>query len=544
MSIRILGAGFFTALAITLGLSRAASAATVNVTTAAELRVAFAAATAGTTIHLAPGAYAIDMPLTTAAAGVVGQPITLTSDKAIGARLDFSSTDGLVIAHAYWVIDGVSLNGTCSGCSATGLRVGPGANNLIVHSSRFTNFATAIKGERAGDAEPADATIDTNEFFNGAQLPGGGTPIEIVGGKRWHLIGNYIHDYTGTGKHAAISLTGGASDAVVERNLVVGSKDAPAAGTSLAFSLGAGDTMPSLCAVANRGAASCTCELVMGRVLNNIVVRTTGHGVLLSRACGTQVILNTVYLTVPGLEITLPGPTGTLDVRYNVMSGSMGGIMAASNKENVAAVDFKNCYKDPDNLDFTTGPNDKLINDLIGVAAIAPPINVTTDYLGDPRNSTLDYGAIELKLGTRATWPWPGTALIGTGMGPPGGGVVGPGDGGAGTEGGGIAPPTDGGSGAPWADGGDGGSIGTPLPEGGGPAGGGTPPADGGSGAGSSPSGDGGAGGQAATPGSGGCSCEVALGSSGSLGGAAPLLLALLGLLAGRSIRRRVPART
>ncbi len=523
------------ALTIALCLARPASAATTNVTSAAELRTAIGAAQPGTTIHLAPGAYALDAALATNAAGTAAQPITLTSDKASGVRLDFSSTDGLVVAHAYWVVDGVWFNGTCSACAATGLRVRPGGDHLVVHSSRFTNFATAVKGERAGDAEPADATLDTNEFFNAAQLPGGGTPVDIVGGQRWHLIGNYIHDYTGSGKHPAIALSGGATDALIERNLVVGSKDSPPGGTSLAFSLG-GITPSAMCATANRGAASCTCEVLMGKVHNNIVVRTTGHGLLLSRACGTAILLNTVYATVPGLEIAAPGPTGTLDVRFNVMSGSMGGIMAALNKDNVSAAMFKSCYKDPDNFDFTRGPDDKLINDL------QPAISeVVVDYLGDPRNATLDWGAVELKAGARPTWPWAGTALIGAGMGPPGGGVVATPDGGAGgmpaggagVGGAGVAGAVGGSSLGQGGSGGGGGSpdsVGAGGTPGGGTTGtGGHSPTDTATGAGAT-----------APSSSGGCAYRVAAPSSPAHRGAALLLLAIV---VASGTRRRRPDR-
>jgi len=477
------------------GLNTGAWAATVPVTTATELRAAFVAAQAGTTIQLAPGAYALDAPLTTMAGGTAAQPITLTSAKADGVRLDFSSADGIVVAHAYWTLDGVWLNGTCSGCQAVGLRVQPSADHLSVHSSRFTNFATGLMGERAAEAEPSDNTIDTNEFYNAPRLTEGGTPIALVGGKRWHVIGNYIHDFTGTGKHAGLSLSGGASDAVVERNMIVGSKDQPAGGTSLGFSLGGSDTPPAMCADANKAASSCTCEVQQGRVFNNIIVRTSGHGILLSRDCGSSVLLNTAYLTVPGLEALTPGPTGTLDARFNVMSGPMPGTTASVNKANVSSAAFKDCYSDPDNLQFSTGAKDALINDL------QPAITeVTDDYLGDPRNATLDYGAVELKSTTRPTWPWPGTALIGTGSGPPGGGPVAPSPSGGGTAGTGGALVGSGG-----ANGGSG--------SGGGAAGSGaTQPDSGGSG-----SGGGAAGNGATQPDSGGASRGGLAGQSGGI---------------------------
>ncbi len=504
-----------------------------NVATSAELRAAFAAAKPGTTITLAPGAYALDAPLATTVDGTMAAPIKLTSNKADGVRLDFSSADGLVVANAYWIFDAIWLNGTCANCESTGIRVRPMASHLSVHGSRFTNFAFGIRGERTQEAEPADILVDTNEFLN-PRLAAGGTPLDLFGGKRWHIIGNYLHDYTGAQKHAGISVSGGASDALIERNLIVGNKDQPAGGTSVGFSLGGADTTPASCAADNRGAASCICEVLAGRVHNNIVVRTTGHGTLISRACGTAVLLNTLYLTTPGLEVVAPGPTGTLVVKFNVMSGAMTGAMATLNKVGVGGPALKMYYKDPDNLDFSTGAADGPINDL------QPAIpEVKDDYLGDLRNRTLDWGAVELKVGTRATWPWPGTALIGAGMGPAGGTGSPPSDAGlvpvdaqtadAGQSADGRNPVTNADSGAQGAGGS--GTGGTNVGMGGSGVSG-----SGAGGAGQVATGDGGSNRNAGNSSDGGCACRLASHSPRSISGA---MLLVLGIVATYERRRR-----
>lgn len=525
------------------------------VATSAELQAAVAAATPGTTITLAPGAYALQAPLTTAADGTMAMPITLTSAKAQGVRLDFSSADGLVIKNAYWVLDGITVNGTCESCQFTAVRVQPTATHLTVRSSRFKNFSFGIVGERTANAEPTDVLIDTNEFYNeGGRVAAGGTPFHVIGGKRWVITTNYMHDFAGSQQHPGMLLAGGFADGLVKRNLIMSDKAPPmklaSKGSSLGFSLGGQDTPPASCAADNRDASSCKCEVSQSVIHNNIVIGTTGHGVRMSRVCGyadpakkTQIRYNTLYRTTPGLEVVTPGPVGAIDYRYQLMTGAMLGVAPADMAESKAEATeelIHRFYVAPEEVNFNGAPE----RNMTGLGDVKPIEDVGTDYTGDVGNerpATIDYGAVNLRNGQTPTWPWAGYDLIGgdpTTAGPPGGDVVpGTGAGGAGGTGGAPDMPDPPGTGGTLAAGGtsgapEAGAGGSALPG----VGGNSIPGSGGSSDGGATASTGGSSQVAASPDSSGCSLKPV--SDSHRTGWSALLLLGLGIAGARSRRR------
>jgi hypothetical protein len=400
--------------ALLFALPRAAAAG--EVATSADLRAAIASAQPGATIHLAPGAYALGEPLATQTAGTMAQPILITADAASAVRLDVSAGEGLVIAHPYWIVEHVWLNGVGGGAGSA-IHLTPGADNFVVRGSRITNFATGILTDRSAVAEVSTGTVQANEFYNDA-LAVGGTPMRIVGGQGWHIVGNYLHDYGGSGAHAGISLEGGATGVVVEQNLLACGKDHPPTGMASGVFVGGPGTMPSLCAATNRGPSSCACETSAGLVRNNIVAHCLGAGIAANRVCATKVHGNTVYDTTPGLDVQAAGATGTIDAKFNVFSGTATGVPATDNVASLPAPMFKMVYLDPDGLDYFQGPNDKVINDIgAGMLGKTDP-DLPLDYTGSMRKPTLDWGAMELPA-TLHTWPWAGAAAIGMGPVPP-----------------------------------------------------------------------------------------------------------------------------
>jgi hypothetical protein len=273
---------------------------------------------------------------------------------------------------------------------------------------RITNFATGIKAERTAAAEISDVVLRGDELYNDAgQRAAGSSPLEIVGGKRWLIAGNYIHDYGGTAPHPGLTVRGGSTDVTIEQNLIAGAKTLAAAGAAAGLSLGGAGTTPDACAPDNRAASSCACEVSLGMVRNNIIAHAATAGIAANLACGTKVDNNNIYDTTPGLQLMMAGSM-PVDVRFNVFSGEMVGVPVGMNLASVNAASYKMNYLDPDNLDFYQGPNDKLVNDLT-------PGNpdVPLDYTGLTRHATNDWGSMELPT-TIHTWPWVGAAMIGT----------------------------------------------------------------------------------------------------------------------------------
>lgn len=440
-------------LSLGAAVSTPAAAAVVNVSSAQGIRDAIAAAQPGTVIQVAPGTYAFTAALRTAAAGTQANPITLRASSTGPVRLDFSNTEeGIVLGHADWVLEHVWVNGACAGgCGggAAGVHVKAEANRVIVRQSRITNWGEDIKSDRSDAAEPTDCAIIGNEIYNDdPSIASGGTGIDIVGGKRWLISGNYVHDFARNETHYGIFVKGGASDAIIERNLVIGAKTLPAGtGAAIGISFGGGGTGAQFCAPSNVGGGGCACETFKGIARNNIVLKTTDAGLHTKRACGSVFVHNTVYDTGLGLQNQMAGAGAAVELRNSILSkGVVGGAVTQSGSLlDVSAADFKKLYADPDAVSFGAGSDPTALRDKPAFAGI------TDDYFGAPRQgTTADLGAIEFPS-TGSVWPWSESAIGGGGGGADAGvdgGATGPGGGGAGggNGDGGSAGPDDGGA--------------------------------------------------------------------------------------------------
>lgn len=434
-------------------VSTTASAAVVTVTTTQALKDAVAAAQPGTVIEMAPGTYTIVGSLRTAAAGTKAQPITLRAASTGPARIDFSDTqEGIVVGHADWILEHLWVNGVCAGgCGggAAGIHVKATADRVVVRQSRITNWGENIKSDRDGASEPSDGLLIGNEISNeGADIASGGTGIDLVGGLRWRIVGNYVHDFARNETHYGIFVKGGARDAVIERNLVIGAKVLPpGTGAAVGISFGGGGTGAQFCNPNNVGGGGCACETFDGIARNNIVLNTTDAGLHTKRACGSVFAHDTVYNTGLGLQIQNVGAGAPVVLRNSVLGkGITGTATSEGNLLNVDDATWKKLFVDPGAADFTEGADASAIRDK-GAALPA----VTDDYFGAARQGMTDLGAIELPTKGKV-WPW-NEAPGGSGNGAPdgGGATVPPGGSQPGTPGGpgdpGGANPADAGEG-------------------------------------------------------------------------------------------------
>jgi MYXO-CTERM domain-containing protein len=369
------------------------------VRSATEIREAFSDAAPGDTITIAPGTYSFDRSMWTGADGEPGRPITIKADATGEVRLDFSSQEAIVINHPHWVLDRLWINAACeplSNCSA-GLGVKPPAHNFLIVQSRLTNWYQHIKGSRESGAEVEDAAIVGCELYN--TIARSSQPIDIVGGKRWRIIGNYVHDFgfSQNGNYG-IFLKGATSDGVIEQNLVLCAKDLPPRGATLGISLGQGGTAQDACPN-----GSCACEDTNSVVRNNIVAHCSDAGLHALRACGGKFFNNTVYDTFGGLQIQIDSPNAPVEIRNNLMGKKIFGGTNYVESNNLLEVEdsvFQQIYAEPGSGNFGDGADVAAAQDRGMVLS-----DVTSDYCGSLRQGSFDFGAIEFPASC-LTWPW------------------------------------------------------------------------------------------------------------------------------------------
>ena len=401
-----------------------ASAADIDVTNGAELDAAMDTAQAGDVIRLAAGSYDVDAAFRTGNNGTVDMPITITAASLGDATLNMDTVEGLVIEHAYWIIENLVID--CVGSCDAGVHVKEGADGLVLRTSRLSNFVQHVKASRTPDDEVDGATIAGCEFFNTATI--GGTPIDIVGGTNWHIVGNYVHDYVGDSADYAMFLKGATSDGLIERNLVICARDMAPFGGAVGISFGGGLTGSQFCPNND-----CSCEDTDSIARNNLVLNCNDAGLHTNFACGSKFYNNTVYNTGIGLQIQANGNGAAVEVMNNVFSHRLTGddnVVESNNRFDVPNSEFDLAYGDPLNADLSSGP------DPSGFEGTAMPLSdVPNDYCGTARDAANpDLGAIEFPAACD-TWPWMGTDGSGAGPGTGGGGEGGSASSGSGAGG-------------------------------------------------------------------------------------------------------------
>ena len=217
------------------------------------------------------------------------------------------------------------------------------------------------------------------------------TPIDIVGGRRWEVRGNFIHDHAKLGSDQvsyAAFFKGNSRDGLFERNLVV-CELLHSGQIRLGLSFGGEGSDPN--SICEEG--TCTPEHRGGVMRNNLIVSCpTDVGIYLNEAADARVYNNTLYRTT-GIDVRFQA--STVDLRNNLLDGWIrdrdGGTSArAGNLEGVADADLRAWFADPSSADFSLRDGSRIID--LGVAADG----VRDDYCGAPReDGHLDIGAVE-----------------------------------------------------------------------------------------------------------------------------------------------------
>lgn len=340
----------------------------VPVRDVAGLRAAVAQALPGDEIVLAPGDYAFGAKLSLNRPGRPEAPIVLRAEALGQARLSFSDADGVVeglhVQAADWVIENLDIEGRCgddSNCEHA-LHIVGRAERTVLRHCRLHGFNAQIKGNGMdlGGAEgwgwPDDVLIERTEFFNPAprQTDNPVTPIDVVGGRRWIVRDNFIHDHAkggGDGISYAAFLKGNSRDGLFERNLVV-CELLHKGRTRLGLSFGGGGSSPDR--ICEDG--TCMPEHQGGVMRNNLILHCPADvGIYLNEAADSQVLHNTLYDTGGGIDVRFAASSVTLI--GNLLPGRIrdrdgGRSVRDLNRENVTAAQWAEWFRDPEGLDL------------------------------------------------------------------------------------------------------------------------------------------------------------------------------------------------
>jgi parallel beta-helix repeat protein len=385
-----------------------AQAVEYTVSSAADLIAKVRVVNPGDIITLNPGTYNFSAPLSITRAGTSTARITLRARNRGDALLLFNKnnyTEFLSVSAANWNFQNLVIEGRCGTtddfCDHA-YHLWGAAHGTVIENNILREFNAAIKsnGFTVGSTRvfPNDVQIRNNAIYN-SRTRNTSHPIDtidVVGGKRWIIRANYIADFGQTDRVSyGAYLKGNSTDGVIERNLVVCSRN-HTGGARIGLSLGDGGTGPSYCEGYPSQTTTCNVEHTNGIIRNNIIMNCSDAGIYLNEARNSKVFNNVVYnknYNYPNsIEVRFATSTGVL-VYNNITSGVIanrdgGTHSAANNLTRVARMTFYNYFLNPDVADYTL----KNGTDIVGKGKTS---TVSNDLCGYSRDSTLDIGPIE-----------------------------------------------------------------------------------------------------------------------------------------------------
>ncbi len=392
------------------------NAVVVPVSTAAQLITAVNNAAPGDVITLAAGTYDLGQNLLCDNTGTAAQPIVVRAAALGQAFIRFNAVEGFKVSARHWRFENLDIQGVCalhSDCEHAFHIVGQ-ADFTRIRNCRLHDYNAMIKGNGEGTPYvfPDGVVIEGSEFFNAAirNTSNPVTPIDIVGGRRWVVRYNFIHDHAkgqGDGISYAAFLKGNSRDGLFERNLVICELN-HTGGIRLGLSFGGGGSgPPSICED-----GTCTPEHQNGVMRNNVIVNCPADvGIYLNEAANTRVYNNTLYNTT-GIDVRFVATTA--DLRNNILSGMIrnrdgGTSTEAANLESVSQAQWTAWFADPAAADFALVDGSQIV-DLGQLLS-----QVIDDACGNARDDGApDIGAVEYD-GDGAcdtTLPGGGTAIL------------------------------------------------------------------------------------------------------------------------------------
>lgn len=369
----------------------------VRVSDVTQLKAAISQAQAGQQIILEDGVYKVDGNISCRAAGEPTKPIVVKAANKGGARIEFNALEGFKVGAPHWHFEDLHIKGVCgndSSCEHAWHVVGA-ADGTVIRGNKAWNFNAQIKANGEGDPRqwPDDVLVAYNEFYNEAprQTSNPVTPIDVVGGRRWRIVGNYIHDFAkaqGNTISYAAFLKGNSRDGLFERNLVV-CEQLHQGQLRLGLSFGGGGTGPD--SICEEG--SCTPEHQDGVMRNNIIANCTKDvGVYINKGARVRLEHNLLF---GGSGVDVRFDSSSASFVGNVLSGRLrerdGGKITdqSNNMVMVTQQQWTQWFEDAANLNFNLKPGSMLED------AGQPVAGLVDDYCGAPRDAKPDIGPVE-----------------------------------------------------------------------------------------------------------------------------------------------------
>ena len=419
----------FTALC--LCVSATAMAEEISVSTTEEFRAAVGGANPGDVILMQAGTYRLDAKLNLNRAGESNAPITIRAASDQAPLIESNTVEALNISAPHWTLENLHFVGVCQNHSSCehALHIVRAADHTTVRGCTFQNFNAQIKGNGEPGGEngayiyPDDVLIEGSEFFNDTvrETSNPVTPIDIVGGRRWVVRANFIHDHAkGQGNNISYAafFKGNSRDGIFERNLIA-CELLHSGQIRLGLSLGGGGTGPdSICED-----GTCNPEHQGGILRNNIIVNCpTDVGIYLNEATNTRIEHNTLFNTT-GIDARFD--TTDVILVNNVLDGKIrernGGTITASqnNLEQIPSNQLTSWFTAPGMLDFSLAA---MGQGMLVDQANTMATSVMDDFCGNQRQPPFDIGAIEYTTDAPCdtTMPHPTTApdpMMGEDMG-------------------------------------------------------------------------------------------------------------------------------
>ncbi len=327
----------------------------VSVSDAGQLRAAVEGAQPGHVITLSPGTWDLDRTLVCNAAGTAEAPIVVRAAALGEVTLRSSAVVAFHARAAHWTFENLDIEGTCGNHSACehAFHITGRADHTTVRGCLLREYNAQFKGngEPIGPGGqmvfPDDVLLEFNELSNSTPRDTGNpvTPVDIVGGRRWVVRGNFIHDHAKLGSDQvsyAAFFKGNSKDGLFERNLVV-CELLHAGQIRLGLSFGGGGSNPP--GICEEG--TCTPEHEGGVMRNNVIVNCpTDVGIYLNEAAGCQVHHNTLFRTT-GIDVRFGA--SVVDLRNNLLDGRIRDRDGATSTRggNLEGVDLTPWFSDP-----------------------------------------------------------------------------------------------------------------------------------------------------------------------------------------------------
>ena len=388
----------------------------VPVKTVAELTSAIGAAAPGDVIILADGTYKMT-GVSCTANGTPAAPITVKAATRLAAHIELDALEGFKVSGASWHFEGLDIKGTCAvddNCEHA-FHVTGGATGFVMRNNRVFDFNAQLKVNASPDGTgkyviPHGGLIEGNELADSRARNTGNpvTKLNIDTGDDWIVRANYIHDHHKGGgdniSYGAFMKSGG-NNGVMERNLVICTRNDTTGGTRIGLSFGGGGTGAQYCAPAFDASKPCDPEHTNGTMRNNIIVACSDVVIYLNKSKNTHILSNTLIAT-SGVDFRFASTGG--EARGNLLESAIRDRDGAThtdadNLSGLMTADFTAMYLDPLKGDL------RKKGDLAKLLQKAPILaTVADDYCARKRiDPKYDLGALESTLGDCTTFPPP-----------------------------------------------------------------------------------------------------------------------------------------